>query len=64
VPAATVGGTTPTPEQREAILKEAADFWWKTLSRPQAGLDEGTFRDTFLRAFSPPGGEKGSSEKK
>lgn len=63
---ATSGGTsTMTPEQREAIVKAWADFWWQVASRPEgAKLDEKTFRDALMRALNPPAAEKTSEEKK
>jgi polysaccharide export outer membrane protein len=50
---------TITPEQREALIKEWVDFWWKAASRPDgAVLDEKTFREALMRALNPPAPEK------
>jgi polysaccharide export outer membrane protein len=48
-----------TPEQREALLKDWTDFWWKVVSRTQpAELDEKLFREALIRALNPPGTER------
>jgi polysaccharide export outer membrane protein len=45
-----------TPEQRDKILKDWTDLWWKTLSKPGgATLDEKTFREMLERHLNPPG---------
>ena len=62
--AATNGNTTLTPEQRDALVKETADFWSKILSRPEGiPLDEKTIRDGLLRALQPPASEKPAESK-
>jgi polysaccharide export outer membrane protein len=44
-----------TPEEREALVKEWADFWWKVVQRPPgADLDEATFREALMRTLAPP----------
>jgi polysaccharide export outer membrane protein len=44
-----------TPEEREALVKEWADFWWKVAERgPGAELDEKTFREALMRTLKPP----------
>jgi protein involved in polysaccharide export with SLBB domain len=49
-----------TPEQRDRILKDWTDLWWKTLSKPGgATLDEKTFREMLERSLNPPGSGEG-----
>jgi polysaccharide export outer membrane protein len=58
-PAGTGGAAAITPQQREALVKEWADFWWKAASRPEgAVLDEKTFREALMRALNPPATER------
>jgi protein involved in polysaccharide export with SLBB domain len=53
------------PEQREALVKAWADFWWQVASRPEgAVLDEKTFREALMKALNPPEVEKPEPEKK
>ena len=58
-PGATAGTATMTPEQRDALVKDWASFWWKVVSRPEgAALDERTFREALTRTLVPPAAEK------
>jgi SLBB domain len=55
---------TITPEQREAMIKEWTDFWWKVASRPADAEIDKAFRDALMRAINPPGAVKPPEEKK
>jgi hypothetical protein len=51
------GNRTPvfTPAERDAVVKEWVDFWWKAASRPDgAPLDQATFREALMRQLTPP----------
>ena len=44
-----------TPAQRDAILKDWLDLWWKAAGSPGgAVLDEKTFKEMLLRHLNPP----------
>jgi polysaccharide export outer membrane protein len=48
------GAGALTPAQREALVREWADAWWKIAGRePAEGLDEKTFRELLMKSISP-----------
>jgi polysaccharide export outer membrane protein len=60
----TPGGPALTPEQREQIMKDWVDFWWKAVSKPGGvELDERTFREGLLRHLNPPQAPAEAKEK-
>ena len=47
-------GSPLSPAQREAIMKQWADFWWSRLSKPGGPtLDEKTFREGLIGPLAP-----------
>jgi protein involved in polysaccharide export with SLBB domain len=54
-PAGTNTGPALTPAQREAILNDWLDLWWKAAGSSQGAiLDEKTFKEMLLRHLNPP----------
>jgi protein involved in polysaccharide export with SLBB domain len=61
----TPGAPAPTPEQRDQIMKDWVDFWWKAASKTGGvELDEKTFREGLLRHLNPPPAPAEANEKK
>jgi protein involved in polysaccharide export with SLBB domain len=61
----TPGAPALTPEQREQIMKDWVDFWWKAVSKPEGvELDEKTFREGLMRQLNPPQAPADAKDKK
>jgi hypothetical protein len=61
----TPGAPPLTPEQRDQLMKDWVDFWWKAVSKPGGvELDEKTFREALMRHLNPPQAPADANNKK